>query len=320
MSSSKPSLFARTLRYMGMTTLDQQTMRATYANEDSKFFPCDGNEIHYRVEGRTDSDAPVLVMLHGIMASLHTWDGWVKELKEDYKIVRIDVPAFGLTGAIANGRYEVERIGDKINALLEHLKLGHFSLVGSSLGGYISWELAAKHPSKVDSLILLDAAGYPMPLPWLMRLLTTPVLRHAIVLGTPRFMVNITLGDVYGDRSKITDNAVQYYHDMMLARGNRQSLIRLFEELEHMTAERVKQVKAPTLIIWGDKDRWIPPANAKLFARDIPKSEVIMYPGVGHIPMEEIPQQSAADAHQFLSRVLTKPTVSKPKKEALSAN
>ena len=83
MSSSQPSLFARTLRYMGMTTLDQQTMRATYANEDSKFFPCDGNEIHYRVEGRTDSDAPVLVMLHGIMASLHTWDGWVKELKEN---------------------------------------------------------------------------------------------------------------------------------------------------------------------------------------------------------------------------------------------
>ena len=107
---------------------------------------------------------------------------------------------------------------------------------------------------------------------------------------------------------------------MMLARGNRQSLIRLFEELEHMTAERVKQVKAPTLIMWGDKDRWIPPANAKLFARDLPGSEVIMYPGVGHIPMEEIPEQSAADAHQFLSRVLVKPAVSKPKKESVSAN
>jgi pimeloyl-ACP methyl ester carboxylesterase len=133
-------------------------------------------------------------------------------------------------------------------------------------------------------------------------------------------MVNITLGDVYGDRSKITDNAITYYPDMMLARGNRQSVIRLFEELEHMTAERVKHVKAPTLIMWGDKDRWIPPANAKLFARDIPGSEVIVYPGVGHIPMEEIPEQSAADAHQFLSRVLVKPAVSKPKKEAASAS
>lgn len=60
------------------------------------------------------------------------------------------------------------------------------------------------------------------------------------------------------------------------------------------------QIKAPTLLMWGEKDRWISPRHVPLWQRDLPGIQVKTYPGVGHIPMEEIPQQSAADAMRFL--------------------
>lgn len=298
------SLLNGFIRYMGLKKHTTEEMTSLYANADSQFFSYRGDRIHYRVEGSEAADAPVIVMLHGIMASLQTWDGWVEQLKNDYRIVRVDVPGFGVSGAISDGDTSIAGIVERINALADHLGLSQFVLAGNSLGGYISWEYAATHPERIKALILLDAAGYPMPLNWLMKLLTAPFLRHAVRIATPRFVVQIVLMDVYGNRKRISSDKVPVYQDMMLHKGNPLSLITIFEELEHMTPERVPHIKAPTLIMWGEKDRWIPPANAPLFNRDIEGSELIMYPGVGHVPMEEIPEQSAKDADEFLKRVL----------------
>ena len=298
------SLPGRFLRYMGLTRLSTAQMAEIYTDENSRFFQYRGDNIHYRVEGRRDEGAPVMVMLHGIMASLQTWDGWVEQLKDKYRIVRLDVPGFGVTGAISDGDTSIEGIVDRLHALVNYLQLDRFILAGNSLGGYISWEYAAAHPDRVSALIIQDAAGYPMPLPLLMRLFTTPYLRHAVRVGSPQFVVKLVLSDVYGDRRRIAPHKIPCYQDMMLHRGNPLSLLTIFEELDNMNPERVSKVKAPTLIQWGEKDRWIPPANAQLFKRDIENSELIMYPGVGHVPMEEIPEQSARDAQEFLSRVL----------------
>ncbi len=298
------SLASSILNYFGLTKRSTAEMKALYANGDSRFFSYRGDEIHYRIEGRQDEDAPVIMMLHGIMASLQTWDGWVEQLQDKYRLIRVDVPGFGVSGRVADGDTSIASIVDRINALADHLQLDRFILAGNSLGGCISWEYAAAHPARLKALILLDAAGYPMPLNWLMTLLTAPFLRHAVRIATPRFVVQLVLMDVYGDRKRISSHKVPVYQDMMLHKGNPLSLLNVFGELEHMTPERVPQIKAPTLIMWGEKDRWIPPANAPLFKRDIEGSELIMYPGVGHVPMEEIPEQTAKDADEFLQRVL----------------
>jgi len=292
------------LRYLGLTRLSTAQLAEIYANDDSRFFHYRGDNIHYRVEGRNDPDAPVMIMLHGIMASLQTWDGWVELLKDKYRIVRLDVPGFGLTGAISDGDTSIEAFVDRIYALTEHLELNKIVVVGNSLGGYISWSFAAKHPEKVQALILQDAAGYPMQLPLLMKLFTTPYLRHIVRFATPRFVVKYVLNEVYGDKKRISSAKIPCYQDMMLHKGNPLSLLRIFEELERMNPDGVKKITTPTLIQWGEKDIWITPTNAPLFHRDIKGSELITYPGVGHVPMEEIPEQSANDAHEFLSRVL----------------
>jgi pimeloyl-ACP methyl ester carboxylesterase len=292
------------MRYMGLTKLSTAELAETYTNDNSKFFHYRGDNIHYRVEGNSDEGAPVLIMLHGIMASLQTWDGWVEHLKEKYRIVRLDVPGFGLSGAISDGDTSIEGIVDRINALMNHLELDKAVLIGNSLGGYISWSFAAEHPERVQALVLLDAAGYPMQLPLIMKLFTTPYLRHLVRVATPQFIVRYILGEVYGDKRRIAEEKIPCYQDMMLHKGNPLSLLKIFEELDNMTPERVAEVTAPTLIQWGEKDIWITPKNAPLFHRDIKGSELIMYPGVGHVPMEEIPEQSVKDAEAFLSRVL----------------
>ena len=300
--------------YMGFVDLAPDIVSSRYANEESKFIKLgglqQGIELHYRDEGLSveeNPDAPVLFLLHGIMASLHTWDGWVEALKDDFRIIRVDIPGFGLTGPYADGIYTVERSVDMLNQLSSELEIDSFFLAGNSMGGYISWNFAAEYPEKVKRLILVDSAGYPFELPMLLALLRTPVLKDSMAFLTPRFIVTETLKEVYGDGSKVTEEAIDRYHQLMLREGNRTAVVNVLESISDVENEKIKQLKLPTLIQWGEGDEWIPLANAEKFAADIEGSKVITYPGVGHIPMEEIPQKSARDAKDFLLLVIEEP-------------
>ena len=309
-------------QYMGFVDLDLATVKANYANNESKFITLDGLqqgiELHYRDEGRdeeldtTRQEKPVLILLHGIMASLHTWDGWVENLKDDFRIIRVDIPGFGLTGPYADGIYTIERSVDMVNQLSDKLGIESFFLAGNSMGGYISWNFAVQYPEKVKRLILLDSAGYPFELPMMLQLLRTPVLKDGMAFITPKFIVTQTLNEVYGDHSKVNEETVERYHQLMLREGNRKAVVSVLESISDVENDKIKQLKIPTLIQWGEADRWIPLANAAKFAEEIEGSKVIVYPGVGHIPMEEIPQQSAQDAKDFLLFVIEQTQNIKP--------
>jgi pimeloyl-ACP methyl ester carboxylesterase len=303
-------------QYMGFIDLDSQVVKSRYANQESQFITLgglqQGIELHYRDEGISASenpDAPVLFLLHGIMASLHTWDGWVEHLQNDFRIIRVDIPGFGLTGPYADDVYSIDRAVDMVDQLTDALEIDSFFLAGNSMGGYISWNFALQHPDKVKRMILLDAAGYPFEKPMLLGLLSTPVLKESMAFMTPKFIVEQTLNEVYGDASKVSSEAIERYHQLMLREGNRTAVVSVLASLGHMNNEGIKQLNIPTLIQWGEKDVWIPLEHAQKFADDIVDSKVIVYPGVGHIPMEEVPQQTAEDAKDFLFYVIEEPQV-----------
>jgi pimeloyl-ACP methyl ester carboxylesterase len=305
--------------YMGFVDLSPEVVNSRYANDESKFIQLDGLQqginLHYRDEGLSsvdNPDAPVLFLLHGIMASLHTWDGWVEHLKNDFRIIRVDIPGFGLTGPYSDGIYNIERSVDMLDQLSNKLGIESFFLAGNSMGGYISWNFTLTHPEKVDRLVLLDAAGYPFKPPMMLELLRTPVLKDGITFITPRFIVTKTLSEVYGDASKVSDETIDRYHQLMLREGNRAAVVSVFASLAHDVSDKIKQLEVPTLIQWGEADKWIPLANAKKFADDIKGSKTIIYPGIGHIPMEEIPEKSAADAKEFLLYLIEEPLDIKP--------
>lgn len=298
-------------QYMGFVDLAPEDVNSRYANQESQFITLGGLQqgikLHYRDEGisvEENPNAPVLFLLHGIMASLHTWDGWVESLQDDFRIIRVDIPGFGLTGPYADGIYNIDRAVDMVDQLTDALEIDSFFLAGNSMGGYISWNVALQHPDKVKRLILLDAAGYPFEKPMLLGLLSTPVLKESMAFITPRFIVEQTLNEVYGDASKVSSEAIERYHQLMLREGNRTAVVSVLASLGHMNNEGIKQLNIPTLIQWGEKDAWIPLENAQKFADDIAGSKVITYPGVGHIPMEEIPLQTAQDAKDFLFYII----------------
>jgi pimeloyl-ACP methyl ester carboxylesterase len=277
-----------------------EELESDYANEQSEFMELNGLSVHYRDEGQ---GMPV-VLVHGTAASLHTWDDWTDSLKKDYRVIRMDIPAFGLTGPHPDADYSIEAYVAFLGQFLDQLDIDSMYLAGNSLGGNIAWNFASEHPDKVKKLVLLDAAGYPSdePDPWIFGLARTPVLNLIVSYLTPRFIIKNNLEQVYFDDSKITDSLVTRYHRMSLRAGNRQAFIdRAKTPFVDHTA-KLEQLDMPTLILWGDHDTWIPLEDGQKFAWDIEHSELLVLENTGHVPMEESPEESVGPMIDFLKR------------------
>jgi pimeloyl-ACP methyl ester carboxylesterase len=293
---------------LGFGALPLERLKSRYANADSgsRFIELDGFNVHYRDEGTRDK--PALVLIHGVVASLHTWDGWISAFADQYRIIRFDVPGFGLTGPARDGEYSAERMVKIFSLLLDHLGVSKAVVAGNSLGGYIAWNFALAQPQRVEKLILIDPAGYHMhKVPLMIAAAALPGATWAMPMWMPRALIAQGIKEVYGEPGRIKAGVVDRYYDLSRRPGNRRAMMDIFrvllkvnrEEL-HGTPAQVAQITTPTLLMWGERDRWISPKHVPLWQRDLPGIQVKTYPGVGHIPMEEIPEQSAADALRFL--------------------
>jgi pimeloyl-ACP methyl ester carboxylesterase len=292
------------LEQTGFRTIPVDELTAKYGSDKSQYIEVDGTRIHYQVEG----EGPPLLLLHGVLASLHTWDGWVERLRGHFSIMRLDIPGFGLTGPMANGNYTPDyaiELFEKVRSALGYEK---FHLAGSSLGGFLSWYYAVHHPERVDKLVLLDPLSYPQVMPMLMRFCTAPGISTISQHCVPRMFIELGTHQVYGDASRIAPGVVDRYHQLLLREGNRAAMVEYFQKANtHFTfdapepvSHRIKELKAPTLLMWGDRDQWLPVSHVAQWQRDVPHLQTKVYEGVGHIPMEETPEQSAADALAFL--------------------
>ncbi len=272
-------------------------LKTKYTNSESKFIDIDGMNVHYRIEGK---GAP-LVLIHGTSASLHTWDAWTEILKEYFTIVRMDIPAFGLTGPNAQNDYTIEYYASFINRFAEKMGLDSFHLAGNSLGGYIAWYYTLQYPEKVNKLVLIDAAGYPREkFPLIFTFARLPVVSELMKSFTPKSLIKKNLQQVYYDDAKITDELEDRYFDLLLRAGNRGAFLARVKGETAYYHETIKNIKTPTLIQWGKHDTWIPLKDGNQFHKDIANSQLIVYDNAGHVPMEEIPLETAKDALKFL--------------------
>ena len=290
----------------GCASIPLATLKQKYAGDGSRFVEIDGMQVHYRDEG----DGPVLILVHGMLASLHTWDGWVNQIGDHYRIIRLDLPAFGLTGPAhgwedtEHGRYVRMHYVDFMVKFMDALNIEKAHFAGNSIGGFVSWSLAAYHPERVDKLILIDSVGYPLDAPWVVDVVATPVLGSCVTCMTPKFLYKMNIKEVYGDEEKVTDELVERYYELSLAPGTRQASRELITEMKRnsvLVQDGIDRIKSPVLIMWGSVDSWIPVEQAQLWKRDVSSASVKIYEGAGHVPMEEMPVQTAEDAHRFLS-------------------
>ena len=277
---------------IGLRSIGRDVLIARYAKPQSRYLPLMGTRVHYTDEGAANAEG-TLLLIHGFGASLHTWDGVLPQLTRRYRVIRLDLPPFGITGPLrdAQGRpraMELPLYRDFIDAFVDSLGLSKLTLIGNSLGGMVSWDFAVRHPGRVEKLVLIDSAGFPMKLP-----IYIDLFNHLSVRLTSPWM--LPEGII---------RAATRYADFFYADGARQAIGLMVPKFrfDDVDTSGLAAIRVPTLILWGQRDRWIPPAHAGEFARRIPGATLRLYPALGHIPMEEDPVRVGTDLCAFLDQ------------------
>ena len=290
---------------------------AKYANSRSRFMDLpEGLQVHYRDQGLTSG--PSVVMVHGFSASLHAWEPWVRLIGNRYHVVTLDLPGHGLTRAPSGYQASIDGYADLVDEVARRLNLGPYVVVGNSMGGGVAWDDALRHPADVRGLVLVDAAGWPSKArkgdgPLIFRLLRNPVARGFMRTIDIRPMTKSGLEDAYLDKRLVTPALVDRYVDLARAPGHRDILLTIQGMPKAgVTRDTCTRITAPTLVMHGEQDKLIPLAHGQAFAAAIPVAKLVTYPGVGHVPMEQIPERSAADLEAFLDSL----SVSGPRQPA----
>jgi pimeloyl-ACP methyl ester carboxylesterase len=274
-------------------------LKARWAPPPSRFIDVDGMSVHYRDEGV----GPPVLLLHGTGASLYTWNAWAAVLSSSHRVVRLDLPAFGLTGPRPDRDYTMGTYVEFLDRFAARLGLDSFALAGNSFGGTLAWRFAAAHPAEVTQLVLVDAGGYPGKTKRLLvfRLGGLPILRQLLAHMDPRLLVERTIRQAYGDPARVTPELIERSYELVLRPGNREAFgAETSVPFEDRTA-LLANLRVPTLVMWGDRDALIPVSDAQRFAADIPGARVRVYEGLGHLPMEEDGARTALDVSEFLA-------------------
>lgn len=281
-------------------------MRAKYANQQSQFILLANNDrIHYRDQG--NELAPVLVLIHGTSASLHTWEPLVEHLKANFRLISLDLPGHGLTGAQSDRNYSMSKFVKTIERVMDELKIEKATLVGNSLGGAVAWETAYALPNRVQSLVLIAPSGAPRIVESKsnigFKLLSSPVGPFLVKKFTPRMIIKTSLLQTVHDESLVTESMVDRYWELLRMKGNRQAMLDLATTPRRDNALAVlKQVVQPSLIIWGAQDSLLTIDMAKVFDSELANSNLKVLQDVGHLPMEESVAAVSDLISEFFSR------------------
>lgn len=284
---------------------------AKYSSPESRFFVLQsGARLHYRDEGR-QKGLP-LVLLHGSSASLHTFEPWVASLGDEYRIITLDLPGHGLTGAVPDADYSMEAFIRSLDQLMVHLGVERFVLGGNSMGGALTWRYTREYPHKVMAMLLINASGYfggtarepedeeeesvaafsLLRQPWFRAIASHLDTWHLTRQGVQA---------AYNYSDVADDDLIRRYYELSLREGTRQATVQRFAGFDPTNQMQVPvNFMQPTLIMWGREDSLIDVSVARQFKGAIPHAEVVVYDGVGHVPMEEIPGRSAGDIREFL--------------------
>lgn len=281
-----------------------ERLEAKYASPASRYMELPGDlRVHYRDEG--PREAPAIVLVHGFAASLHAWEPWVQRLSGEYRVVSLDLPGHGLTRAPGDYAASTSRSVAVVDDLTRRLGIERFVLGGNSMGGAVAWNYALSQPGRLRGLVLVDAAGWPDAGrgggPAVFKLLGNPVGRLFLRNADPGLMAEKGLKQAYGDDRLVTDSLVTRYVELARAPGHRAILTGgRGAESKPVTPETFSAIRTPTLVMTGEKDALIPAAHARGFAGAIPGAKLVVYPEGGHVPMEQLPDRSAADLRAFL--------------------
>jgi pimeloyl-ACP methyl ester carboxylesterase len=268
------------------------------------------HEIHYIDEG--EPDKMPLVMVHGFGGSVCIFDQFSKLFVPHFRVIRVDLPGFGLSdvprfdlNTILHPPNHVEFYRRFFSDFLIALQLNDVYLMGNSMGGGLAWLAAIDHPERVRKLILLNSAGYDLhEMVKNLAIFKVKSMGSLLGKGIPTFLSNMVMKRSMIDVSNIREDSCQAINAFMNKEGNLPYMLYLIQTSHglQLDSELIRNIRCPTLIIWGDQDNVIPVKHAHRFHKDIPKNELFIYSECGHLPMLEKPEQLYQDVLLFISK------------------
>ena len=279
--------------------LERAELEKRYFSSSPQIIDVDGLKVYYKETG--PQGAPALLLLHGFGSSLQAWDDWSLKLEQKYRVIRLDLPGFGLTGASPANDYSEEKDLAILTRFADKLGLDKFSVIGHSMGGKMAWSLAAAQPDRVRALVLMAPDGFPETKDIGTKPYEVPAIMGLIKYVLPKYLVRKSIEPAFVQADVLNDALVNRYFDMLRAPGVRGAILeRSNQTIYTDPVPRLKAIKAPTLLIWGEQDQMIPSTNAQSYANVLSNSTTVLVPKLGHLLQEEQPEKGLAAVMQFL--------------------
>ncbi len=263
--------------------------------------------LHLAVDDRGKGD-PIL-LLHGLGTSGYTWRHLVPELAKTHRVITLDLKGFGASDKPEDGKYSVLDQAALVKAFIEQKNLRNLTVVGHSFGGGVTLALALDmadaRPKRLKRIVLVDTIAYKQPLPVFFQLLITPGIGElGMTLIPAEVQIAEALNIAYHDDAKIPKESIERYAEPLRSPEARAALRKTVEQLipEDIDAftERYKSLNLPVLILWCEEDKIVPLADGRRLARDIKTSTLHVLKRCGHMPQEEVPEETLKAIRPFL--------------------
>jgi abhydrolase domain-containing protein 6 len=247
------------------------------------------------------ADAPVVVLLHGYTADRVVWTRFARHLLRDHRVVIPELAGHGATGFTSGTDFSAPAQAGRVATMLDRLGIERAHVAGNSMGGFVAATLAVEHPKLVTSLLLSDAVGVQSPEPsdaeLMLREGRNPFLLDDVALFPDFYAMTMAKAPFVPAflRAAIAADFV----------ARRDELEEIFDGFFGIATldDRLGEIAAPTLVMWGAQDRLVHPSTARVWADGIAGARTVVYPEAGHMPMIELPRRTATDYRAFLSRV-----------------
>jgi len=252
----------------------------------ARYLLVDGTRIRYIDVGR---GVPV-VFLHGLGASVYAWrKNLAAVAAAGFRVIAFDNRGFGLSDKppipYDNAAYARLAI-----ALMDSLRLTDAVLVGHSMGGAIAAEVAIEYPQRVRGLVLVGSAGLGAREPLLFRMARWPLVGRVVLALRGRGFTARLLRSTYFDPRKVTEADVDQYYAPVAQPEYGRALLGALRQFRFDALEgRLDRIAAPTVVLWGEQDRWVPVGLGRALAAGITRSAFVSVPLAGHSVQEEAP-------------------------------
>lgn len=278
------------------------------AEVEEGYLTIGGARLHYH---RAGTGRPLL-LLHGLVGSVKNWRQNIRFLAQHANVYAVDLLNMGESERVPGLDSSLEATADRVAACMDALGLKVADIAGHSHGGAVAMMLAARHPQRVRSLVLFAPANPYCDLG--RHLIAFYQTRAGMWLARqipwlPRSLKATALSRMYGNPARVATDALDGYteglhipgtidHVLSIVRGWSSDMAQLRSVLSSL-AEK------PTLLIWGDRDRTVGLASAQKLQRTLRASSLVVLPGVGHIPFEEMPDACNGAMQEWLSGPLS---------------